>query len=105
MPKKQELTEEFLINWWLNKYHNTSIEQLLEENPEWAKNPEAHTREFHQTYKVTQAQHDEWYRWAIDTLAKYKHMSKKYIKRNFWTIYLNTAPSTIQENNEKRTDN
>jgi len=95
--RKPELTETDLIDWWLGKYHNTSIKQILEENPEWEANPSDHTKEFYDKYRVTQDQHDEWRKWAIDEIAKRKRLSKKYVERKFWLTYLNTAPSVIKE--------
>ena len=92
--KKKELTEEMFLDWWLEKYHNTSIKKIQEEHPEWNdKNPDYNSRIFYETYPCTQAQHDEWYKWAIDTVAKHLRCSKKYAKRQFCFVYLNTAPN------------
>lgn len=91
-----KLTQDDLINKWLGDYHNTSLTQVLEENPEWAADPEKHTRDFYQKYQVTQAQHDEWHSWMIDTIAKDFKCSKKYARRSSWAIYLNTAPNICQ---------
>ena len=51
--KKKDLTKEYLLDMWLGKYHNTSIQQLLKENPEWEEHPQEHTREFYDKYKAT----------------------------------------------------
>lgn len=88
---KKELTADHFVNKWLQGYHNTSIEAVLEAHPEWKEGD--HSREFYATYPVTQEQHDEWYKWAIKKAAKSKGISKKAAKRVFSFAYLNTAPS------------
>jgi len=94
--RRKKITEEDVINKWLGDYHNTSLEQILKENPEWNEDPQKYTRVFYDKYRVTQAQHDEWHDWMIDAIAKSYKMSKRYTKRSSWTIYLNTAPSITQ---------
>jgi hypothetical protein len=86
--KKNELTDKFIMNWWLQKYHNIDIDWLLENEPELIKTPDWYIK-----YAVTQEQHDEWYDWAIDIIAKTLRLSKKYAKRNFVFDYLNLSPS------------
>lgn len=94
MPKrKPKSTQDDFINKWLGDYHNTSIAQILEEYPEWAKEPTKHSRDFYQKYKVTKAQHDEWYDWFIETIMKEYRMSKKAAKRATCFVTLNVAPS------------
>jgi len=88
MGSKEKLTEEYLINGWLQKYHSITIEELIKNEPELCK-----TAEWYKKYAVTQAQHDEWYEWAIMELAKNTGFPKKYVKKNFSFSYLNTAPN------------
>lgn len=97
---RAKLSEEQFINWWLEKYHNTNLAQILRENPEWKKNPHDHTREFYNTYRVTQAQHDEWYEWAIGLVMKTYRFGKKTARRQFALPYLNVAPSVHQKTEE-----
>lgn len=94
--RKPKSTADDIVNWWLDKYHSTSIAQLLEENPAWAKEPEKHTREFYQKYQVTQEQHDEWYEWFITTMMKEYRMGRKRAERDSAMVYLNVAPSIKQ---------
>lgn len=96
---KKRLTDTDIINWWLEKFHNTNIAKLLKEHPDWEKDPQAHTKEFYDMHKVTQEQHDEWREWAITALAKERRLSKRYIKMGFWVLDLNAAPS-IDDNRE-----
>jgi hypothetical protein len=94
--KKKELTEAMLINWWLEKYHNTNIDEVQKLHPDWTwDNPDYNSRQFYETYPCTHAQHDEWYAWAIDAFAKFQGLGKKYAERGFCLIYLNTAPMVI----------
>ena len=90
---KKKLTEELFINKWLEDYHNTSIKEVEEKYPEWMEDTNQGSREFYKTYAVSQVEHDEWYRWAIDVLAKHYRLSKKRARRAFWLNYLNVAPS------------
>ena len=84
---KAKLTENDVINWWLKKYHETTIEKVFE------KNPKLDSREFYKTHQVTREQHDEWREWLIKTLMKQTRLSRKYVKRSLWAVYLNTSPS------------
>jgi len=88
--KRNELTEEMFYNWWLQKFHNTTIAELIEKEPELLK-----TLAWYKKYAVTQAQHDQWYEWAIDTICKNKKQSRKMVMRMFAINYLNLAPSVI----------
>jgi hypothetical protein len=90
--KRTELTMDDLINWWLRKYHNTSITELAEKEPELVK-----TSAWYEKYAVTAEQHDEWYEWAIDSLSKQNKWSKKRTKSEFAFPYLNAAPSTKED--------
>lgn len=87
---KKKLTADDIVNWWLEKYHNTNMDKILEEHPEWADGD--HHREFYAAYQVTQAQHDEWYEWFIGVIQKEFKVSKKYAKSHSWVTSLNTAP-------------
>jgi hypothetical protein len=88
---KPNLTEEEFINWWLEKYHNTNLEEVIQKHPEW-KN-EDHSRDFYTTYAVTQEQHDEWYEWAIQRIMKHYRYGKKMAQKQFAFPYLNVSPT------------
>ena len=100
MRKQIDIIE--LLDWWLGKYHNTSMNQVEEDHPEWfnitdlSKKAEA-TREFYATYKVTQEQHDEWVKWAKEHIRKKLRLSKAYLDNAWWGVYLNSSPSVINE--------
>lgn len=87
-----------LINWWLEKYHNTNLEKIQEENPEWKENPREHTRDFYLKYAVTQEQHDEWEKWAKEYTKKVTKASKSLFEKGWGFVYLDTAPQIIKEN-------
>ncbi len=86
--KRKDLQEADFYNWWLNKYHNTTIQEIQDKEPELCK-----TSDWYKKYAVTQEEHDAWYEWAINTLAKHYKMSKKTTKRRFLFNYLNLSPS------------
>jgi hypothetical protein len=93
----KELTEEHLIDWWLNKYHNTSLKKIREEHPEWGDhNPEYTSHIFYDAYPVTQEQHDEWCEWAKKEVKKYFKLSKIGLNKSFGFIYLNTSPKVMK---------
>ena len=85
---KKRLTRDDLLNWWLRKFHNTTVEEVIKNHtkevlsdPDWFK-----------LYPVTKAQHDEWYAWAIDSLAKERKLSKKIIEHVFSLDFLDSMP-------------
>jgi len=94
---KKKLKEEDLVNWWLEKYHNTNLERIKEKNPERAENPYEHTREFYAKYPVTEEQHDEWNTWAKSYVKKMTGYSKALIDKGWWSVYLNCSPSVIEK--------
>jgi len=95
---KQKLTADDILNWWLAKYHNTSIDRVFKDHPEWdVHSKDWNSRVFYEAYPVTQEQHDEWYEWVITTLMKEKGMGRKNTERNFSFVYLNTAPSVKKD--------
>ena len=89
---KKLLTQEFIMDYWLKKYHNISIQWLLENEAEFVK-----SFNWYKKYAVTQEQHDEWYNWAIDYMAKYYRKSKKRTKYDFAFDYINCSPSIIRD--------
>ena len=88
---------EELLDLWLVKCHNITMEKVKEDNPEWMKNPSAHTRDFYEKYKVTQEQLDEWEKEAKLLLRKKYKMSKWMVDKGWWSVYLNCSPSVIKE--------
>ena len=125
MRKKKQLSDVDLINWWLEKYHNTNLEKVKEEHPDWKEIDEkvkairefrgwskeenyailqqqnANTREFYSLYPVTEEQHDEWCEWAKEEIRKVTGYKKSYIEKHWWPIYLNTSPSIKNTDNEE----
>jgi hypothetical protein len=91
--KKKDITQEFLMNYWLQKGHGITTAWLIEHEPELIKTPD-----WFRKYEVSQELHDEWYEWAIDILSKAYHTSKANTKKQFCYLYLNLAPSVIKKN-------
>jgi len=92
---RKQVSSDELVNWWLDKFHSTSLDKVLEENPEWKDNPQEHTREFYIKYAVTQEQANEWEAWAKEHIKKITKMSKKLIDKGWWSVYLDCSPSVI----------
>jgi hypothetical protein len=92
--KKPKLTADNIINWWLKKYHNTTLEEA------YAKEPWTDSRVFYERYPVTKEQHDEWHEWMITALMKDTKMSRKYVERSSPFIYLNCAPNIKEEDQD-----
>ena len=81
-----------LMDWWLQKYHNTTCEEVVRNYPEEAKTPQ-----WFKLYPVTQKQHDEWEKWAKDYVKKVTKLPKKYIDRHWGFVYLDCSPDVIKE--------
>ena len=85
---KQETTRDDYLNWWLSKYHNTNVEEVINthdketlSSPNWFK-----------LYPVTQEQHDEWEKWAKATYKKENRLNKAMLNRSWGFVYLDVAP-------------
>ena len=85
---KKELTQTDIINWWLKKFHNTSIEEVTKKH-NWNEND---SREFYEVYSVTEEQYKEFEDYFYNEVPKLLKISKKRWKRDSWLAYLNTAP-------------
>ena len=95
--KQEKLTLDDVINWWLNKFHNTNLDEVLKKHPDWATDSEQYTIIFYDTYQVTTEEYDMWDKWLTKALMKEFHLTKKGAERSKWMIVLNTAP-TINDN-------
>lgn len=98
--KRKQITADDLYNGWLQKYHNTTVAELIKNEPELIK-----TSAWYKKYAVSQSEHDEWYEWAITELCKAngKSLSKKNrdsVKKRFCFDYLNIAPSVTNSKTE-----
>jgi len=85
---KAKLTQEYIMNYWLEKGHGITVKWLIENEPELIKSSDWYLK-----YSVSQELHDEWYEWAIKELMKNNRMSRKFITRNFAMDYLNCSPT------------
>ena len=94
MKTKHKLTQEDLINIWMKKIFNTTIQEEVEKNPDKFKK----FSNWYKDYQVTQQQHDEWEIEAKEVFRKYLKLSKKLVDRYWGLTYLNTSP-TIQKDN------
>jgi hypothetical protein len=87
----KKLTRDDMMDWWLKKYHDTTCAEILKAHPEMLETDMSDW--FYKTYAVTKAEHDEWYRWVIDALAKERKISKRATKRLFVWEDMDLAPS------------
>lgn len=77
-----------LLNLWLNKYHNTSVEELINvhskeelSSPNWFK-----------IYPCTKEQSAEWEKEAKKYILEKIKISKKLLNKEWGMIYLDCAP-------------
>jgi len=91
--KKIETTREDLLDWWLSKYHNTNVNELIKKHTE----QELSTTDWFKLYPVTKEQEQEWVDWAKKKLMKeYKVSSKEIFDKAYWCwIYLDCSPYVI----------
>ena len=85
--KKTKLTLEILINLWMTKIYNTTIQEEQNKNPELFT-----TSEWYKQYPVTEQQHDEWEIEAKEVFRKFTKLSKKLVDRYWGFTYLNSSP-------------
>ena len=84
---KEKITQEFIMDWWLTKYHGITCKWVVEKHPKLCK-----SINWYKKYAVTQEQHDEWYEWAIKTLMKHYGFGREKVERMFAIDCLNCAP-------------
>lgn len=77
-----------LLNWWLEKYHNTSIDEVIKthpkevlESPDWFK-----------LYPCTQEQCDEWEEWGKKYVKKETKCSNSMLEKGWGLVFLDCAP-------------
>jgi hypothetical protein len=90
MKKSISISE--LQNYWLAKYHNTNVNEVLLKHPE-----ETKTSKWYDLYPVTQEQHDEWEAWAKEYIRKRTKLSKKLIEHDWCWIHLDASPNIIKD--------
>ena len=94
---KKQVKQEDLINWWLEKYHNTNLDKILDENPKWKENPEKYSLDFFNEYQVTQDQHDEWLEWAKAFTKAVTGIKGRMFDRSWGWVYLDTSPKIKED--------
>ena len=91
MKTKHKLTQEDLINIWMKKIFNTTIQEEIAKDPDKFK-----SYNWYKEYQVTQQQHDEWETEAKEVFRKYLKLSKKLVDRYWGLTYLNTSPTVLR---------
>lgn len=93
-----KITQEDMVNWWLTRFHNTTLKEVNQAHPEYDSNM------FYDTYTVTQQQHDQWLKWFEDEVPKILKISKDVWLRKNWAAYLDAAPKIKIEDRIKEKD-
>ena len=91
MKTKHKLTQEDLINIWMKKIFNTTIQEEIAKDPDKFK-----SYSWYKEYQVTQQQHDEWETEAKEVFRQYLKLSKKLVDRYWGLTYLNTSPTVLR---------
>jgi hypothetical protein len=86
---KNKISEEMLLNVWLEKYFETTIEEIIESGK--YKNDISDSRKFYADHAVTEEQHD-WWQEEVRKIFK-KKFGAKLGEKTFSWAYINTAPS------------
>lgn len=87
----KKVNPDVLMNWWLGKYHNTSLTEVIATHSEET----LHSPEWFKLYPVTEEQYEEWKAWAKEYVRKETKCSKKTVDRGWGWIDLQTAPYVI----------
>jgi hypothetical protein len=89
----KQVEREILLDWWLQKYHNTNCKEIIEkypketlENPDWFK-----------MFPVTKDQEKEWIDWAKKYIKNVTKMGKYLLERQWPYVYLDCSPYVIED--------
>lgn len=81
-------TREEIMNLWLSKYHNTTVDEVIAKHPQEVLS----NSDWFKLYPCTQEQHDEWEKECKTLLNKKYKISKTMIKYGWWSIALDCSP-------------
>lgn len=96
----KQVKREILLNWWLQKYHNITVKEIIEK---YDKNILMSANWF-KMFPVTSEQELEWINWAKDYIRKETKMSKYMIERQWPYIYLDCSPYVIVIESESESE-
>lgn len=85
-----------LLDWWLTKYHNTSVKEIISKYDKET----LMSADWFKMFPVTKEQEQEWIRWAKSYIKKETKMSKYMVERQWPYIYLDCSPYVSEKNNE-----
>ncbi|MBC7088696.1 MAG: hypothetical protein H5T96_09580 [Tissierellales bacterium] len=118
---KKKVNELILLNEWLLIYHGVDIDEVKKLHPKWAKaereyaqinsypqdkrdkiseNMNKATREFLETYSVSDEEYNEWEEWAKAYVKKVTKLPKRYVDRSWWSVVLSVSPMVKQQKEE-----
>ncbi len=88
------VNREILLNWWLQKYHNITVQEIIQKydketlmSPEWFK-----------LFPCTKEQEQEWINWSKNYIKKTTKIDKYFLEKQWPYIYLDCSPYV--KNNE-----
>lgn len=90
--KRKEVTRTDLMNLWLQKYHNTNCDEVVEKYPELVKSPD-----WFKLFPCTKEQDEEWVVEAKKLLVE-SGIPKSIVDHDWPFIYLNNSPYVPHEN-------
>ena len=90
----KQVEREVLLNWWLQKYHNITVKEIIEkydketlESANWFK-----------MFPVTPEQELEWINWAKGYIRKETGMKNKVLLERQWPyVYLDCSPYVVED--------
>lgn len=96
--KKKDISEEVLINTWLEQYYGVTLSDVKGDykKDENGKFSVEETRKFYNDFALTEEQHDKWDKQLRKELRKKLKVPKGMFDRSYGFVYLNIAP-TIQK--------
>ena len=77
----------------MDRFFNTNLDTVKEENPEWLVDPKKGSEKFYKKYQVTKEQNKEFDEYFYKQIPKKLGLSQKYWKRASSFKYLDVAPS------------
>lgn len=90
-------TENEIRDLWLQKYHNTNIEEIITKYPKEI----LESSKWFEMFPCTQEQNDEWVKEAKQFLKKKYKTSKWMVDKVWWMIGLHCSPYVKREEDGK----
>lgn len=83
----KQVSREEMLNLWLEKYHNITVQEVLQKYPEECKSPD-----WFKLFPCTPEQYQEWERQAKLICQKKYKIPKRYLEETWWIVSLSCSP-------------